>query len=172
MLELQVNWYWPVVSFVRVQHIYHMTLLQLKRMEKRFWCPQERRNTQKLHVQDVQNCLLLAVTLSPVICYKIFDVVTKLWLAMQRERFVSEKGLFFETQLEWLNLHVPEACLQACVYFVSSLHNYAHPWNFIYMYKYLVTQLWHVIVQTYQHPWAWLYALSTTEVELTLTRQK
>ena len=58
-----------------------MTLLQLKRMEKRFWCHQERRNPQKVHVQDVQNCRLLAVTLSSLIYYKIFDVVTKLWLA-------------------------------------------------------------------------------------------
>ena len=38
---------------------------------------------------------------------------SKLWLAKWNAAkfFVSEKSLFFEIQLEWLNLHVLEACL-------------------------------------------------------------
>ena len=114
MLELQVKWYWPEVSFVRVSAHHHMTLLQLKRMEKRFWCPQERRNPQKLQVQDVQNYRLLVVTLFSLICYKIFDVVMKLWLAKLNaaRTFCFRKNIFFEIKLERLNLYVLEACLQ------------------------------------------------------------
>ena len=54
----------------------------------------------------VHNCRLLSVT-KYLMSFRNCDWQNE----MRRKLFVSEKGLFFEIQLEWLNLHVLEACL-------------------------------------------------------------
>ena len=63
-------------------------------------------NPQKLHIQDVHNCRFLSVT-KYLMSFRNCDWPNE----MRRKLFVSEKDLFFEVQLEWLNLHVLEACL-------------------------------------------------------------
>ena len=110
-----------------------------------------RRNPQKLHVQDLQNCRLLAVTLSSLIYYKIFDVITKLWLAkLNAARMLCFRKRFILRNTTWVIKSICSRSMlarKAGIYFVSSLQNYTQPWNFIYIYKYFVTHLWHVVVQ-------------------------
>ena len=94
---------------------------------------------------------LLAVTLSSFICYKIFDVVTKLWLAkLNAARTFCFRKRFILRNTTWVIKFICSRSMlarKACVYFVSSLQNYTHTWKFIYIYKFLVTRMWRVVVQ-------------------------
>ena len=71
-----------------------MTPLQLKWMKKKSSKMDE---SSKLHIQDVYtcNCRLLSVT-KYLMSFRNCDWQTE----MRRKRFVSEKDLFFEIQLE------------------------------------------------------------------------